>query len=179
MTSAIKKRAAKLGKLRKRFNEAIDKMPEHLEKPEKLDLKIKLANLDFTADFWDLDMAFEQKEKWALDINIRDAINAMCLNLRALEEISMLCDEAGRYSRWLVSRLDECERLLSVIDVNSAIGERILLVGRKTAAALKNLQKLESVSLGDVERFKLAQETLCCNSHIQTRAHCSTKQAGP
>jgi hypothetical protein len=179
MTSAIKKRAVKLGKLRKRFNETIDKMPEHLEKPEKLDLKIKPKDLDFTADFWDLDMAFEEKEKWALDINIRDAINAMCLNLRALEEISILCDEAGRYSRWLVSRLDECERLLSVIDVNSAIGEHILLVGRKTAAALKNLQKLEGVSLGELERFKLAQETLRCNSHVQTRAHCSTKPAGP
>jgi len=140
-------------------------MPAHLQKPEKLDVKIPLSKLGFEHSFWELDTAFESQEKWALDPRIREAIDAMDLNLRAYEEIHILCDEAVRYNRWLVSRVDGCQSLLSVIDPNSAIGERILSVGRKSAAALHNLERLASVRLGDEERFHSDLEKMHGNSH--------------
>lgn len=110
-------------------------------------------------------MAFESKEKWTLDPKIREAIDAMHLNLRANEEILILSDEAIRYHHWLASRLDGCQRLLSIIDINSAIGKRILLIGQKSAAAMQKLEKLQSISLGNEEKFSSAAEKFCCNSH--------------
>jgi hypothetical protein len=167
MLRQIKKRSTKIIQLRKRYNKAIDAMPEHLQKPQKLDEKIPFRDLGFDHSFWELDTAFESQEKWALDPRIREAIDAMHLNLRANEEIHILCDEAVRYNRWLVSRVDGCQRLLSVIDTNSMIGERVLSVGRKSAAALQNLERLTLVSLGDEERFNLDLEKFRCNSQIK------------
>jgi hypothetical protein len=167
MLRQIKKRSTKIIKLRKQYNKLIDEMPEHLQKPVKLDLKVALKDLGFEHAFWELDTAFESQEKWALDPRVREAIDAMDLNLRANEEIHMLCDDAFRYNRWLVSRVNGCQRLLSVIDPNSAIGERILSVGQKSAAALHNLERLAKVSLGDEERFQSDLEKIHCNSHTK------------
>jgi len=179
MLRQIKKRSAKIIQLRKRYNESIDALPETSKKPEKLDEKIPLSNLGFEHSFWELDTAFESQEKWAMDPRIRDAIDAMHLNLRANEEIHILCDEAVRYNCWLVSRVDGCQRLLSVIDPNSAIGERILSVGRKSAAALQNLERLASVNLGDEERFNSDMEKIHCNSYTKPALILVINKHGP
>ena len=81
-------------------------------------------------------------------------------NLRAIEEIFILSSEAERHYNWLASRLDSCDPLLGVIDVNSPIGNAILLVGLKTADAMERLGGLEGVNLGDQEKFKSVQEKL-------------------
>lgn len=144
-------------------------------KPAKLDEKIALKDLGFDHTFWELDTAFESKEKWALDLKVREAIDEMHLNLRAIEEIFILSDEAIRYHRWLTARLDGCQRLFSVLDINSAIGEQILLKGRKSVAALKKLERLESVNLGDEEKFQSVRETFLCNSFRNENSFSSDK----
>jgi hypothetical protein len=136
------------------YNTLIDKLPSNFTKPSKLDKKKKLGELCLDDDFWELDTAFKCKEKWALNPMIRKAINAMYTNLRAIEEIFLLGSEAERYYNWLASKLDRCERLLSKIDVNSAIGKEVLKVGLQHAAALVRLEGLAKVKLGGGEKFR-------------------------
>jgi hypothetical protein len=114
----------------------------------------------FTDEFWELDRSFKCQERWSLDSDLRKAIDAMYHNLRAIEEIFILGSEAERYYNWLTSRLDSCEPLLGVIDVNSGIGNAIFLVGLKTADAMECLRGLAEVNLGDQEKFKSVQEKL-------------------
>lgn len=155
----IRNRRSKLLKLIDEYNSLIDDLPAGVEKPQKLDRK-DTGDLCFTEAFWELDRSFKCKERWSLDSDLRKAIDAMYHNLRAIEEIFILGSEAERYYNWLASRLDSCEPLLGVIDVNSAIGNSILLVGLKTADAMERLQGLAEVNLGDQEKFKSVQENL-------------------
>lgn len=135
-------------------------MPSKFPKPSKLDKTKKLGELCLDDDFWELDTAFKCREKWALNPMIRKAINAMCTNLRAIEEIFLLGLEAERYYKWLASKLDRCERLLSNIDVNSAIGKAILTVGLKHADCLVRLDGLTKARFGAEEKFRSVQERL-------------------
>jgi hypothetical protein len=155
----INTRGSKLHKLIDEFNSLIDDLDEGVEKPSKLDRK-NIGDLCFTEEFWELDRAFRCKERWSLDPDLRKAIDAMYHNLRAIEEIFILGSEAERYYNWLASRLDNCEQLLRVINVDSAIGNNILNVGLKAADALERLVGLAGVNLGGGEKFKSVQEKL-------------------
>ena len=138
------------------YNSLIDDLPEGVEKPQKLD-RTKGVNLCKAeeVDFWELDLKFRTREKWSVNADVRRAINAMYHNRRAHEEIFILVSEAERYYNWLASKLDSCERLLSVLDVNSAIGNEILHVGLKAANAVEQLKDLQGgVDLGRAEKFK-------------------------
>lgn len=105
-------------------------------------------------DFWELDLKFRTREKWSVNADVRRAINAMYHNQRAHEEVFILGSEAERYYNWLASKLDSCEQLLSVLDVNSAIGNEILHAGLKAANAMEQLKDLGRVDLGRAEKFK-------------------------
>ena len=138
-------------------------MPEYLKKPSKLEKK-KLGDLCFTDEFWELDILFKCTERWALEPKIRKGIDAMYMNMRALEEISILGSEADRYFKWLSSRLSNCERLISIIDLNSSIGSQILKIGLKTADALRRLEGLVVVKLGEDDKFKSVKNNIECNT---------------
>ena|SRR5947207_1836483 len=64
------------------------------------------------------------------------------------------------YYNWLASRLDNCEQLLRVINVDSAIGNVILNIGLKAADALERLLGLAEVNVSDEEKYKSVQEKL-------------------
>jgi hypothetical protein len=136
-------------------------LPAGVPKPSKLD-RTKGAKLCKPEDveFWELDRSFMCRERWSLEKDVRTAINAMYHNLRALEEIFILGSETERYYNWLASRLDGCERLLSVLNVNTAIGNEVLHIGLKTANAMERLKDLARVNLGSEEKFKSVQEKL-------------------
>ena len=157
----IKDRAAKIRKMIDEYNSLIDDLPEDVEKPQKLDRTkgVDLCKAE-EVDFWELDLKFRTREEWSVKADVRRAINAMYHNRRALEEIFILGSEAERYYNWLASRLNSCERLLSVLDVNSAIGNEILHVGLKAANAMEQLKDLGGVDLGDAEKFKSVREKL-------------------
>jgi len=157
----INNRTSKLPNLVDEYNSLIDDLPASVVKPKKLD-RTKTGDLCFEWEFWDLDRAFKCKQRWAIDPDLRKAIDAMYHNLRAIEEIFILGSEAERYYDWLASRLDDCEQLLGVINVNSAIGNDILNIGLKAADALERLLNLAGVNLGSEEKFKSVQEKLQC-----------------
>jgi hypothetical protein len=138
-------------------------LPANVEKPIKLETT-KLNDLCFSDEFWELDTSFKSRGKWVLDSRVRKAVDAMYHYERALEEISILGDEADRYYTWLASRLVRCESLLSVIDTDSLIGTEILKFGLKAADALGRLGGLVAVNLGDGDRFKSVQEKINCTS---------------
>ena len=92
----INNRGSKLHKLIDEYNSLIDNLSKGVEKPEKLDRK-NIGDLCFTEEFWELDRAFQCKERWSLDPDLRKAIDAMYHNLRAIEEIFILGSEAERY----------------------------------------------------------------------------------
>lgn len=142
----------------------IDKMPSALPKPKKLDKLKKVGELCLGDDFWELETSFKCQERWALDPVIREAITAMHTNRRAREEISLLNSEARRYYDWLTSKLDSCERLLSCIDVESAIGCEVLRAGVKHGDALLCLRGLAEVNLGSEEGV---------NSNTECKIHAS------
>ena len=150
-------------------------MPPNRPKPSKLDKQKKLGELCFDDDFWELDTSFKCREKWALNAMIREAINAMYTNLRALEEIFLLASEAQRYYNWLFSKLDCCERLLLNIDVNSAIGNEVLKIGLKHADALIRLGGLAGVNLGGEEKFKSVQKNIKRNLSVRISANPSAR----
>ena len=171
----------KLVDLIKEYNNLIDQLPMHAEKPgkfnikeiqkemvlkpSKLDPKAKLNDLGFTDEFWELDTRFKSQEKWAVNPEVRKAIVARQHYSRAIEEIFILGGEVDRYYKWLVSRLDGCEPLLAVVDVNSAIGYEFLKTGLKTADALQRLGGLTNVleKLACEETFASVREKIKCN----------------
>lgn len=157
----INNRTTKIYDLIDQYNDLIDDLPTDVEKPSKLERQ-KISDLCFTDEFWELDLSFKCRERWALDLDVRKAIDAMYHNLRALEEIFILGSEAERCYDWLASRLDYCARLLSVININSAIGNEIFKIGRKAADAMARLGGLAVVNLGGDEKFKSVQEKLQC-----------------
>jgi len=96
-------------------------------------------------------------------------------NLRAREEISILGSEAERYYKWISDRLDNCERALGIIGVDSAIEKEILEIGSKTVSALVRLEGIGKVRLNDDGKFKPVQETINCKSHVDTIVDSSNK----
>ena len=129
-------------------------------------------------EFWELDRSFQCRERWSLEPDVRKAINSMYHNLRAVEEIFILESEAERCYNWLTSKLDSCDRLLSVVNPNSAIGNEILHNGRKAANAMERLQDLAQVNLGSEEKFKSVLEKLHRKLILKPCSDSSDKQKG-
>ena len=99
----------------------------------------KIHEILLTDEFWDLDH-FHSKEKWAVDPNVRKAINKRQLFFRAIEEIHLLTVELQRYVNWCSNRIRAVKHSLQVIPVGSPIGRRLLETGCKTGRALQNLR---------------------------------------
>jgi hypothetical protein len=165
---SINKRCRRIIELIGKYNTQIDKLRDDVKKPSKLDVK-KVDQLCFSDEFWELEISFKCSEKWALSSKVRQAIDAMYHSKRAREEIFILCKEAERYFAWLTSRLDRCQRLLSVVDVKSSIGIQIVNVGERTACALSRLGGLAVIRLAEEETFKSFQESIrCISSRLST-----------
>jgi hypothetical protein len=135
----------------------IKKLPD-IHRPNELNKKL-INELLVTDAFWELEL-FQSKEKWAVDPLVRKAIMAMYLNLRAMEEIEILASEVQCYMTWLIARLDAVEFGLSMIQLDSLVGQNILQIGLKTADALRTLRGLETVKLTSDEKFQKVNHEL-------------------
>jgi len=103
MISAANKRAKKVDKLMKRYNELIDLLAEN-ERPEKLQ-RDDFKNLGIGDKLWEIDMV-RANEKWAFSPAIRRGIDALYDRDRSIEEIKLQANEASQFAKWNGDRLD-------------------------------------------------------------------------
>ena len=137
LLGSIKRGRKKIDNEIEKYNKLIQKLgPSNSLSP--LDNK-KVHEMLLTDDFWDLDH-FHSREKWAVDPNVRKAINKRQLFFRAIEEIHLLTVELQRYVNWCSNRIRAVKHSLQVIPVGSPIGRRLLETGCKTGRALQNLR---------------------------------------
>ena len=146
----IKERSKKIFNLMEQYNELIDKLPSHVQKPKKLEKK-PITELCLGDDFWELER-FTSKEQWATDSQIRNGIMGMHSYSRAIEEITILNSEVSSYYTWLSTRMNGIERILHVVKRFSPIGTKVLELGIQSAGALKQLDRLTEISL-DSDKF--------------------------
>jgi hypothetical protein len=144
---SVKRRTRRAYAIIDKYNDGVANLPKTGRTLTPLNKK-NFSTMTKEDEFWELEL-METKERWA-DNAVRRGIFAHYTNERASEEIKIVGKEAQLYSQWVISRLDDVERVLSAIKVNSPIGYRIFQSGLKAAGALRVLRwSLSRVKLPD------------------------------
>ena len=143
MISAANKRAKKVDKLMKRYNELIDLLAEN-ERPEKLQ-RDDFKNLGIGDKLWEIDMV-RANEKWAFSPAIRRGIDALYDRDRSIEEIKLQANEASQFAKWNGDRLDRIGQFLRAADRETFFFGYIHRIGVRIAQPLKAMIDLEHIA---------------------------------
>ena len=154
----------------KQYNELLLKVEPFPDCPPLSPLdKKSLSSLLLTDTFLELEL-FQSNEPWAVNPAIRRGIAALQEYHRAAEEILILGSEVTRYVNGFISRLDEVEQVMSVVESGCAIHSHLLHLGAKSVRALKSLQSLDRLTLNSAS-FKSVMEVSVKGNTDLSKAH--------
>lgn len=90
---------------------------------------------------------FKSKEKWAFDPEVRQAISALDLMDRCLEEVKITMGEVKNYMDWATLRIDGIKDMMKDVPLDSYVGGYLRIAGSKTGDSLKGMFGLGKVDL--------------------------------
>jgi hypothetical protein len=141
LLGSVKRGRRKIDAEIKKYNSLLEKLPPSHPPLAPLDKKA-VNEMLLTDGFWELER-FQSTEKWAVNPEVRNAINKRQLRDRAIEEVRILAAELHRLVEYCSSRLDAVMHALRVVQANSTVGMRLLEIGINTCNILYNLHGVD------------------------------------